>query len=79
MSASHRKVRVNSRYRFEPVLWDEFDPPIGVQKGILKSGDVVRVVNLPGCPPANTMGRCHIQTESGEFAGLVCTNSLESL
>ena len=71
------KVRVNNFYLFRPSIWDSFDPPIGVQRGILKSGDSVRVVNMPGCPRANTMGHCHIQTRGGEFAGLVSTDSLE--
>jgi hypothetical protein len=39
-------------------------------------GDEVRVINLYGCPKANTMGHCHIETLGGEFAGLVLTNSL---
>jgi hypothetical protein len=51
-------------------------PSYGVQNGILKEGDIVKVVNLRGCPKANTMNHCHIATESGQFAGLVCCNSL---
>jgi hypothetical protein len=43
----------------------------------LQRGDVVRVVNLHGCPPANTMGHCHVETLAGEFAGLVFCNSLQ--
>jgi len=44
----------------------------------LKAGDVVRVVNIPGCPPCNTMGHAHVYRE-GQFAGLVATASLQPL
>ena len=70
------RVRVKSIYTYDPVLWDYMHPPLGAEKGILKKGDKVRVVNLPCCPKANTMGHCHIETMDGKFAGLVCTNSL---
>lgn len=72
------RVRARSFYIYRPVMLDVLHPPYGVQIGILAPGDTVRVVNLHGCPPANTMHHCHIQTESGEFAGMVCTNSLQS-
>jgi hypothetical protein len=72
------RVTANRVYRFDPVLWDQINPPYGVQTGILKAGDSVRVVNLPGCPRANTKGHCHIESVDGEqFLGLVCVNSLE--
>jgi hypothetical protein len=74
--ASNR-VRAGSVYVYNPVPLDRINPPHGVQAGILKPGDRVRVVNLPGCPRANTMGHAHIQTIGGVFAGLVCTNSLD--
>tara|TARA_Y100000034_G_scaffold125913_1_gene176350 strand:- start:324 stop:545 length:222 start_codon:yes stop_codon:yes gene_type:complete len=70
------KVRVNSTYRYDPVALDRVDPPYGVTQGILSKGDIVKVVNLPGCPKANTMGHCHIEIE-GQFAGMVHTNSLQ--
>ncbi len=70
------KVRTNAKYRFDPVPMDKFDPPYGVEVGILEPGDQVQVIKLHGCPPPNTMGMCHINTMAGEFAGLVCTNSL---
>jgi hypothetical protein len=69
-----RKVRANSLYRYDPVPLDRFHPPHNVEKH-----DIVRVVNLPSCPPANTMGHCHVQHLGGEFAGLVCCNSLVPL
>jgi hypothetical protein len=55
----------------DPVLLDVIHPPYNVSKG-----NIVRVVNLPGCPRANTMGHCHVQHLDGSFAGLVCCNSL---
>jgi hypothetical protein len=67
----NRRVRVNNLYRFEPVLLDRIDARTN-----LKSGAIVRVVNLPGCPKANTMGHAHIADPDGNFIGLVCTNSL---
>lgn len=71
-----QRVRNNAIYTFDPVAWDRFDPPIGVQQGILNKGDAVRVVTLSGCPKPNTMGHCHIKTLDGRFAGLVHCNSL---
>jgi len=71
------RVRTNSTYIFRPVLIDQTNPPHGVEVGILHAGDKVQVVRLPGCPPPNTMGHAHISiAETGEFAGLVATNSL---
>jgi hypothetical protein len=65
------RVRVNNLYVFNPVLIDSIDKPYNIARG-----DVVRVVNLHGCPPANTMGHCHVQHLDGSFAGLVHVNSL---
>ena len=45
----------------------------------IEANDIVRVVNLPSCPKANTMGHAHVEHLGGEFAGLVCTNSLVPL
>lgn len=62
------KVKANAIYRYNPVLLDQIDGRT----------DLVRVVNLPGCPRANTMGHCHVaDPNSGQFIGLVCCNSLE--
>lgn len=65
-----RKVRVGARYIFEPTIFDRINPPFDV-----RPGDEVTVINLPGCPRANTMGMCHVARD-GQFAGHVCTNSL---
>ena len=68
------KVRVGKFYVYNPCAWDILDPPIGNPQ----VGDRVVVVNKCGCPPANTMGHCYINfVNSGEFAGLVHTSSLD--
>ena len=67
------KVKANNFYKFNPVMWDIIDP-----KTDLKSGDVIQVKNLNGCPPANTMGHAHVYYD-GKFAGLVHVNSLEKI
>lgn len=64
------RVRTGSEYYFNPVAMDRFDPKTDLMKG-----DRVKVVNLRGCPPANTMGHAHV-TKNGQFAGLVHCNSL---
>lgn len=66
-----RKVRVGSTYVYNPVLFDVWNPPVGG----LKKGDKVQVVNLHGCPKANTMGMCYVNKD-GKFGGMVMTNSL---
>jgi len=71
----HKRVRAGTSYRFVPVMFDKLNPPAAVQ---VPEGATVKVVNLPGCPRANTMGMCHINYQ-GRFAGMVCTNSLQPL
>ncbi len=68
---ANKRVRVGKSYTFEPVMFDVLNPPFNVQPG-----DLVTVINLPGCPKANTMGMCHV-AKDGKFAGMVCTNSLK--
>jgi len=77
------KVRVNGLYYFDPVLFDRIN---GDSTKKFKRGDRVRVINLHGCPPANTMGMCYVvpadakKDDRGrwdkDFA-MVMTNSLE--
>lgn len=67
------RVVVGRSYTYDPVFFDRMSPPFGAEPG-----DVVKVVNLPGCPKAGVMGMCHI-SKDGEFAGMVCTNSLEPI
>lgn len=56
-----KRVRVGKLYTYHPVGWDIIDhknaPNIVV-------GEIVKVVNLPGCPKANTMGHCHVQVRT---------------
>ena len=70
-----KRVRVGSSYHYVPAMIDKLHPPIAVGLGRMTIGDVVKVVNLPGCPKANTMGHAHFDVR-GEFGGLCCTNSL---
>lgn len=67
------KVQANREYIFYPNLLDRIDG-----RTRIAPGSVVTVVNLPGCPRANTMQHAHVYFR-GEFAGLVHTNSLYSL
>jgi hypothetical protein len=67
----NRKVRVGSKYVYDPVMMDVLNPPFGNPN----PGDLVKVINKFGCPPANTMGMCYIEF-GGIFMGMVCTNSL---
>jgi hypothetical protein len=70
------KVRVNATYRFEPNGWDTLRPCAGTLD--LKPGDLVQVINLPGCPPANTMGQCYVRLvgDSSKAFKMVSTGSL---
>ena len=76
------KVKVNKVYKWNPCAWDTVltDNPAILN---LKQNELVRVVNLYGCPPANARGNCYIApvnpVSKGEFYGMVSTNSLEPL
>jgi hypothetical protein len=67
------KVFAGRHYIYVPNLLDRVDGGTS-----LVSGDEVVVVNLPGCPKANTMGHCHVNRLDGSFAGLVHCNSLHT-
>ena len=67
------KVRVGATYIFDPVFFDVLYPPANIA---LVKGDLVKVINLPGAPKANTMGMCYV-AKDGVFAGMVMTNSLK--
>ena len=67
------KVRAGKMYAFNPCLMDMLMPEH--HRG-LKEGEIVRVVNLPGAPRANTMGHCHVERLDGVFIGMVATASL---
>jgi len=68
------KVKVNSIYRFEANGWDKFNPC----GDLLKDGDLVQVINLPGAPKANTMGQCYVRLvgDSSKRFQMVSTGSL---
>lgn len=70
------RVRVGSLYTYNPnpCGWDSLSPCMGNN---LKSGDVVRVINLPGAPQAGVMGHCYVASpETGKFICMVATDSL---
>lgn len=70
---ANRKVRVGTQYIYYPNLLDRIDGRTGLEPGM-----IVLVVNVPGCPPANTMGHAYVEYK-GQFVGLVCTNSLHPM
>jgi hypothetical protein len=67
------KVRANAEYIYYPNLMDRCDG-----RTTLVPGDIVKVVNLPGCPKCNTMSHAHVEY-NGHFAGMVHTNSLYAM
>ena len=68
------EVRVNSLYRYDPNGWDRFRP---CQGNSLEFGQLVRVINLPMAPKANTMGQCYVgDPQTGKFLCMVSTDSL---
>ena len=71
-TAQRRRVVAGRTYRYNPVGLDRWDARTNLQPG-----ELVRVANLPGCPPANTMRHCHVYRLDGTFAGLVLCSSLE--
>ena len=69
-----KRVRVNALYIFHACLLDRMDGRTDLQDGTL-----VRVINVHGCPPANTMGHCYVgDPDTSKFIGLVCTGSLNT-
>jgi hypothetical protein len=61
-----KRVRTGSYYCFIPAGYDR----VYTQHYQASAGDLVQVVRLPGAPPPNTMGQCHIAsaTEQDERA-----------
>ena len=71
------RVRVNSLYTYTPCGWDVFTPCTGNR---LESDQIVRVINLPSAPKANTMGQCYVANPyTGEFLCMISCNSLTPL
>lgn len=69
-----KRVRAGSLYTYQPAgLLDRCSPASSAV-----AGQQVRVVNLYGCPPANTMGHAHIEDPvTGKLLGLVSVHSLQ--
>jgi hypothetical protein len=66
------RVKVGALYTFNANLFDAAVRPTGIPKGT-----VVKVINLPGAPKANTMGMCYTaDPKTGKFLAMVCTASL---
>ena len=61
-SKTYKKV-----YTYEPVMFDEFNPP----KCAPPAGTKVRKIEMVGCPKSGSMGFTYIATLDGEFAGMV--------
>jgi len=69
------KVRVNQVLVYHPNMLDRIDG-----RTSLKSGDVVKVIKMPGCPGPNVMGHCYVgDKDTGKFIGMVHTNSLHTV
>lgn len=66
------KVRVGQLYVYEANGMDQFHP---VSTNTLRKGDVVKVINLPSAPRANTMGQCYVEKD-GKFVCMVSCISL---
>ena len=66
------KVRVNTLYRFVPVLMD---------RNIAESGTIVRVVPASGLGVSGRLPSrfAYVEHIGGEIIGMVCSNSLISL
>ena len=72
------RVRANSIYRF--TAGNFMDRNAKLTDGCpLEVGDLVQVINLPGCPPANTMGQCYVRLvgDSSKAFVMISTSSLE--
>jgi hypothetical protein len=72
------RVRVNSIYRFTANYF--MDRNARLTDGCpLEVGDLVQVINLPGCPSANTMGQCYVRLvgDTSKAFVMISTSSLE--
>lgn len=69
------KVRVGKIYEYSKSGFDWLDS----KTPVIVKGTKIKVVNLPGCPPANTMGQCYVQDLSGNFIGMIDTSSCREI
>jgi len=68
------RVRANNLYRYEKNGFDRFHP---TPQNNLLEGQIVKVINLPSAPKANTMGQCYVADAiTGKFICMVATASL---
>jgi len=70
------RVKANTKYKFNPCVLDILQPTSTLTAN---AGDVVKVINLPMAPKANTMGQCYIEDMQGNFVGMVSVHSLDKL
>ena len=71
-----KRVRVNKIYKFVPCGMDLFDP---IWYNKVNPGELVRVINLPNAPKANTMGQCYIaDPDTNDFISMVSVHSLQA-
>ena len=71
-----KRVRVNKVYKFVPCGMDIGHP---IWTGKVNPGELVRVINLPNAPKANTMGQCYIaDPDTGDFLCMVSVHSLKA-
>lgn len=69
-----KRVRAGTVYTFRPCIMDV----VLSQHHSATEGQRVRVVNLRGAPPCNTMGMAHIEdAHTGALLGIVSVHSLE--
>lgn len=66
-----KTVHVQSVYVYNPVMIDIIDC-----RNTAMIGEVVRVINLPNAPKANSMKHCYIQSLNGDYRGMVHVDSL---
>jgi len=71
------RVKVGSLYTYSPVGFDRVRPCTG---NTLELDQIVRVINLPSAPSANTMSHCYVADPyTCKFICLVSTSSLKPL
>src|SRR5215831_10206964 len=71
------RVTVGSFYTYNAAGFDVFRPCAG---NTLEDGHIVRVIDLPSAPRANTMGQCYVADPyTCKFLCMVSTASLKPL
>ena len=71
------QVKVGGLYTYTPFGFDVFAPTAG---NTLERDQIVRVINLPSAPPANSMTQCYVaDPHTCKFICMVGTVSLTPL